>query len=136
VSARCAIWLSVERFPFGQPDRVHRVVPCLVQELRESGRQLRIDQELHAADSGTTRRRPAVLVKIDHMRLSRHARNEMRLYRIASDDVESTMREPATREFDDRGNTRLAGETADGRPILVVIAGDDPDFVITVFLRT
>jgi hypothetical protein len=46
------------------------------------------------------------------------------------------MSEPATRELDDHGNTRFAGETADGRPILVVVAGDDPDFVITVFLRT
>jgi Domain of unknown function (DUF4258) len=70
------------------------------------------------------------------MRLSRHARNEMRLYRIAAEDVESTIRDPETRELDDRGNARLTGETADGRPILVVVAGDDPDFVITVFLRT
>jgi hypothetical protein len=45
--------------PIGQPDRVHRIVPCLVQELGEASRQLRVDQELHAADSGTTRWRPA-----------------------------------------------------------------------------
>lgn len=60
----------------------------------------------------------------------------MRLYRIASDDVESAIREPTTQELDDLGNTRLVGRTTDGRPILVVVAGDDPDFVITVFLRT
>ena len=70
------------------------------------------------------------------MRLSRHARNEMRLYRIGADDIHATMLEPATRELDARGNARLAGETGDGRPILVVVAGDDPDFVITVFLRS
>lgn len=70
------------------------------------------------------------------MRLSRHARNEMRLNRIAAEDVEPTISESATRELDDRGNTRLAGETEDGRPILVVVAGDDPGFVITVFLGT
>ncbi len=47
------------RVPIGQPDRVQGVMPSSVQELREPGRQLRVDQELHAADSGTTRRRPA-----------------------------------------------------------------------------
>lgn len=70
------------------------------------------------------------------MRISRHARNEMRLYRIGPDDIRATMLEPAAREFDAAGNARLAGETGDGRPILVVVAGDDPDFVITVFLRS
>ena len=70
------------------------------------------------------------------MRLSRHARNEMRLYRIGPEDVEATMTDPAARDVDARGNARLAGETGDHRPILVVVAGDDPDFVITVFLRT
>jgi Domain of unknown function (DUF4258) len=62
------------------------------------------------------------------MRLSRHARNEMRLYRIAPEEVERTMTDPGGRELDDRGNARLVGEAADGRPILVVVAGDDPDF--------
>jgi hypothetical protein len=79
----------------------------------------------------------AALVRIVvDMRLSRHARNEMRLYRIASQDVEATMRGATASELDDRGNARLSGMTADGRPILVVVAGDDPDFVITVFLRS
>jgi hypothetical protein len=70
------------------------------------------------------------------MRLSRHARNEMRLYRIDAEDVQATMLDPTARELDARANTRLAGETGDGRPILVVVAGEDPDFVITVFLRS
>jgi hypothetical protein len=69
-------------------------------------------------------------------RLSRHARNEMRLYGIDRADVEAAVRDPARRELDVRGNSRLAGQTGDGRPILVVVAGDDPDFVITVFLRS
>jgi hypothetical protein len=74
----------------------------------------------------------------DHpcMRLSRHAKNEMRLYGIGPEDVEATIADPVARDVDDRGNSRLAGETEDHRPILVVVAGDDPDFVITVFLRT
>jgi hypothetical protein len=70
------------------------------------------------------------------MRLSRHARNEMRLYRLNPQDVEAAAANPTRRDLDDRGNARLAGETADGRPILVVVARDDPDFVITVFLRS
>jgi hypothetical protein len=40
------------------------------------------------------------------MRLSRHARNEMRLYDISSDDVAATVASPASREFDDRRNAR------------------------------
>jgi len=70
------------------------------------------------------------------MRLSRHAKNEMRLYGISLTDVQVTVANPAGRDVDERGNHRLAGETADDRPILVVVAGDDPDFVITVFLRS
>lgn len=31
---------------------------------------------------------------------------------------------------DEHGNLRLTGETADGRPILVVVASDTPDFVV------
>lgn len=60
----------------------------------------------------------------------------MRLYRIAPEDVEATLKEPTGREADERGNARLTGETAEGRPILMVVAGDDPDFVITAFLRS
>jgi hypothetical protein len=70
------------------------------------------------------------------VRFSRHAKNEMRLYRLVLEDVEAAVNNPVSRDIDDRGNARLAGETGDGRPILVVVAGDDPDFVITVFLRS
>jgi hypothetical protein len=60
----------------------------------------------------------------------------MRLYGISQDDVESVIASPTGRDHDDRGNARLSGETGDGRPILVVVAQDDPDFVITAFLRS
>jgi hypothetical protein len=70
------------------------------------------------------------------MRLSRHAKNAMRLYRIGVDDVERTLANPSDRELDERGNLRLAGKAGDGRPILVVAAGDEPGLVITVFLRS
>jgi hypothetical protein len=68
------------------------------------------------------------------MRLSRHAKNEMRLYGIDLADVQATVETPASRTVDEQGNARLVGETRDGRPILVVVAGDDPGFVITVFV--
>jgi Domain of unknown function (DUF4258) len=70
------------------------------------------------------------------VRFSRHAKNEMRLYRIDPETVEEVIRNPAARGLDDRGNARILGETRDGRPMLVVVAGDDPDFVITVYLAS
>jgi hypothetical protein len=75
-------------------------------------------------------------VRIRAVRFSRHARNEMRLYAISAQDVEEAVANPTGRTLDERSNCRLAGEAGDGRPILVVVAGDDPDFVITVFLRS
>lgn len=60
----------------------------------------------------------------------------MRLYGIRARDVESILRDPASRDPDERGNARLSGLAEDGRRILVVVAGDDPEFVITVFLRS
>jgi len=60
----------------------------------------------------------------------------MRLYGIRPQDVEEAVANPTGRTVDERGNARLAGEAGDGRPILVVVAGDDLDFVITVFLRS
>ena len=73
---------------------------------------------------------------IREMRLSRHARNEMRLYGISVEDVEAVIDAPAIREVDERGNARLSAEAGGGRRILVVVARDDPDFVITVFPRS
>jgi Domain of unknown function (DUF4258) len=70
------------------------------------------------------------------MKLSRHAKNEMRLYGISAEDVKATVADPASREADERGNARLTRQTGDGRPILVVVARDDPGFVITVFPRS
>jgi Domain of unknown function (DUF4258) len=70
------------------------------------------------------------------VRLSRHAKNEMRLYRISETDVAATIDQPFDTAPDERGNLRLSGETGDRRPILVVVAADDPDFVITTFLQS
>ena len=76
------------------------------------------------------------LGSIRQVRLSRHARNEMRLYGISIEDVQAAIAAPAVREVDERGNARLLAEVGAGRRILVVVAGDDPSFVITVFPRS
>jgi len=114
-------------------DRGSRVsrIPCVAFVVRERS---------PVDDPGASRPRGAATVARVKMhagmRLSRHARNEMRLYCIALDDVESAAADPVARDVDDRGNTRLTGPAVDGRLILVVVARDDPDFVITVFLRS
>lgn len=60
----------------------------------------------------------------------------MRLYRISQTDIAAAIRERLNREPDERGNHRLSGKTTDGRHILVVVAADDPEFVITTFLES
>jgi hypothetical protein len=58
----------------------------------------------------------------------------MRLYGISDRDVETVISGPLLQVADERGNRRLTGLDLDGRAIIVVIAGDDPDFVITTFV--
>jgi len=60
----------------------------------------------------------------------------MRLYRISVQAVETAAARPVSRDLDRKGNVRLSGKTGEGRPILVVVAGDDPDLVVTVFPRS
>ena len=57
----------------------------------------------------------------------------MRLYGISDRDVEAVTSVPLLEAVDECGNPRLTGFDLDGRAIIVVIAGDDPDFVITTF---
>jgi hypothetical protein len=57
----------------------------------------------------------------------------MRLYEIQPSDIESTMVRPIRKVVDDDGNSRLTGLVAGDRAIIVVLAGDDPAFVITTF---
>jgi len=57
----------------------------------------------------------------------------MRLYGIWTGDVAAVVRDPTSTSLDQRGNRRLTGISREGREIIVVIAGDDPDFVITTF---
>jgi Domain of unknown function (DUF4258) len=67
------------------------------------------------------------------VRISRHAKNEMRLYKITPADVSAVVAAPVAVGADARGNRRLTGPDANGRAIIVVVADDDPDFVITTF---
>jgi len=67
------------------------------------------------------------------VRLSRHAKNEMRLYGITPADVRAVAARPTTTGRDAGGNHRLGGPDSNGRAIIVVIADDDHDFVITTF---
>jgi hypothetical protein len=60
----------------------------------------------------------------------------MRLYGISVEDVQAVIATPAVRGVDERGNARLIAKTGGGRRILVVVAGDDPGYVITVFPRS
>lgn len=57
----------------------------------------------------------------------------MRLYEILPADVESVVEGRARTDVDEYGNPRLTGLDGGGRAIIVVIADDDPDFVITTF---
>lgn len=57
----------------------------------------------------------------------------MRLYEITAADLIAVATAPTTTGLDARGNQRLTGPDASGRAIIVVVADDDPDFVITTF---
>lgn len=69
------------------------------------------------------------------MRLSRHAKNRMRGAGIAQETVESIAAAPDSRAMDSEGNPILIGADDNGRSLEIVIALDDPEFVITVIPR-
>lgn len=57
----------------------------------------------------------------------------MRRHKILFSEVELAAAYPLRREVDDDGNPRLTGLGAGNRAIIVVLAKDDLDFVITTF---
>ena len=57
----------------------------------------------------------------------------MRLYKIVPADVEIVATNPKRADVDDGGNHRLQGLDSRDRAIIVVVADDDPGFVITTF---
>lgn len=60
-------------------------------------------------------------------------KNEMRLYDISPADIELAVLRPALKDIDEHDNPRFTGLDCGGRAIIVVVADDDPDFVITTF---
>lgn len=69
------------------------------------------------------------------MRFTRHTRNEMRLYRVSKREAVRIAAKPMDTGLDRKGNARRAGLTDDGRKVVVVVARDDPELVITLFKR-
>jgi hypothetical protein len=57
----------------------------------------------------------------------------MRLYDISRFDIEAVISRPILKDTDERSNPRLTGWDCNGRAIIVVIADDDNEFVITTF---
>ena len=69
------------------------------------------------------------------MRFSHHAKNRMRKEGLGFDLIEAIVRAPLRRRWDDTGNPIVVGHDPGGRPIEVVLALDDPGYVITVIVR-
>jgi hypothetical protein len=57
----------------------------------------------------------------------------MRLYGIQPGDVEAVAAHPTKGGRDERDNLRLVGFDGRGRAIIVVVANDDSNFVITTY---
>ena len=70
------------------------------------------------------------------MRLTRHARNRARLYALTHGEIYRVLTGGATLAPDRRGNPRRLGRARDGRQIVVVVALDNPELVITLIDRS
>lgn len=68
------------------------------------------------------------------MRFTRHARQRLKLYRVTRDQAEVIAGSGALADPDARGNPRRTG-AIDSRTIVVVIALDNPDLIITLYER-
>jgi hypothetical protein len=66
------------------------------------------------------------------VRLSHHAKNNLRLYGGTAEEVETVVATRLKKGLDRRGNPMYVGFVG-GRPMVVVVAGDDSNYVITVF---
>lgn len=68
------------------------------------------------------------------MRLSRHAKNELRRLEASVADVERLIVDPVRVDCDSTGKPRYTGYIR-GYRVRVVIALDEPDFVVTIHER-
>jgi hypothetical protein len=66
------------------------------------------------------------------VRLSRHAENRLRGLKATRQEAESVVRNPLEKELEWRGNARYLGHVG-GKLVWVVVAGDDPNWVISIF---
>lgn len=72
---------------------------------------------------------------MEQMRFSRHARNQMQLYRLTEEDAELVRADPISTDTDPDGRSRFVG-IVDGRRVRLVLAVDDPDLVVTFHERS
>jgi hypothetical protein len=68
------------------------------------------------------------------VRFTRHARQRLKLYRVTRDQAEAIADSGALTGEDARGNPRRTG-AVEARTIVVVIALDNPDLIITLYER-
>lgn len=63
---------------------------------------------------------------------SKHAKYQMRERLITEEEVEACLERHDTRYTDKKGNLIFKAELASGRGIKVIVAKDNPQFIITV----
>jgi hypothetical protein len=68
------------------------------------------------------------------VRLSRHAKNELRRLRGSAADVEHVIGHPVRVDSDSLGTPRYTGYIK-GIRVRIVVALDEPDFVVTIHKR-
>jgi hypothetical protein len=68
------------------------------------------------------------------MRLSRHAKNEVRHLRATLAEVERVIMDPIRVDRDEDGRPRYTGYIEEVR-VRVVVALDDPDLIVTIHKR-
>jgi hypothetical protein len=69
------------------------------------------------------------------LRYSVHAKKRLAERHLTTDEIEAVVADPGITYNDPKGNPCYVAEV-NGKSIRVVIAQDDPDFVITVIDRT
>lgn len=68
------------------------------------------------------------------MRLTRHAKNELRSLKATLEDVEEVIARPVSTDRDRDGKPRYVGYIGDVR-VRVVVALDEPDLIVTIHKR-
>jgi len=68
------------------------------------------------------------------MRLTRHAKNELRSLQATLADVEEVIARPTSTDRDQDGKPRYVGYFGDVR-VRVVVALDEPDVIVTIHKR-